>query len=64
MESQLLGVTEVAALVDLCRQRILRLIESGPTFQKPAAQLARGRVWRRGDVEEWARAMRRDVVKE
>jgi len=58
---ELLGLTEVAALVDLSRQRILQLIESDPDFPEPVAELARGRVWDRKDIERWARASGREI---
>jgi predicted DNA-binding transcriptional regulator AlpA len=61
VEGRLLGITEVAALVNLSRQRILQLIESDPAFPKPAAQLARGRLWRQDDIETWARATGRET---
>lgn len=58
---ELVGLTEVATLVGISRQRVLQLIESDPDFPEPAAQMARGRVWKRADIEKWAKATGRDV---
>ena len=60
--AELLGLTEVAALVGISRQRILQLIETDPDFPPPAETLARGRVWRRVDIVEWARATGREIL--
>ena len=58
--ADLLGVTEVAALLGISRQRIQQLTETDPDFP-PAETLARGRVWRRADIVKWARATGREI---
>jgi predicted DNA-binding transcriptional regulator AlpA len=58
---ELVGLTEVATLVGISRQRVLQLIESDPDFPEPAAQMARGRVWKKLDIEKWAKATGRSV---
>lgn len=51
----LVSTVEIAAMLDLSRQRVDQLtrIEG---FPEPVAELAIGRIWRRVDVEAWARA--------
>ena len=61
MPNQLLGVTEVAALLGISRQRVQQLTESDPDFPAPAGDLARGRVWNSEDVEAWAKATGRKM---
>lgn len=60
----LLGVTEVAQLLGISRQRVQQLTESDPDFPAPAANLARGRVWSREAIEKWARETGREIVGE
>jgi predicted DNA-binding transcriptional regulator AlpA len=60
--NQLLGVTEVAALLGLTRQRVQQLTETDPDFPSPAAELARGRVWERDDIVKWAKATGREIA--
>jgi predicted DNA-binding transcriptional regulator AlpA len=59
--AELLGVTEVAELLGISRQRVQQLTERDPDFPAPAETLARGRVWRRSDIEDWARATGREL---
>jgi predicted DNA-binding transcriptional regulator AlpA len=58
---ELVGLTEVATLVGISRQRVLQLIESDPDFPEPAAQMARGRVWKKADIVKWAKATGREI---
>ena len=49
-----MGLTEVAALLGVSRQRAHQLaLREG--FPKPTAKLAAGLIWLRKDVETWAR---------
>lgn len=58
---EVLGVTEVAALLGISRQRVDVLSHSDPDFPEPMAVLGRGRVWQRDDIVEWARATGREI---
>ena len=49
------GSAEIAEMLGVSRQRVQQLI-SRRDFPKPLARLKMGKVWRRGDVERWARA--------
>ena len=50
----LVGVAEIAELLGLTRQRVNQLArEEG--FPKPEAELTAGRIWKRADVEAWAK---------
>lgn len=50
----LIGVTQIGRLFDVSKQRADQLSRLDG-FPKPAATLATGRVWKRADVEKWAR---------
>jgi predicted DNA-binding transcriptional regulator AlpA len=50
----LVGVAEIAQLLGVTRQRV-NALASRPSFPKPEAVLTAGRIWRRSDIEEWAR---------
>jgi predicted DNA-binding transcriptional regulator AlpA len=58
---EVLGVTEVAKLLGISRQRVDQLSNSDPDFPEPFAELGRGRVWTREAVEKWAKATGREV---
>jgi prophage regulatory protein len=51
----LVGVTEIGDLLGVSRQRAAQLSRL-EGFPEPAAVLSAGRIWRRIDVEAWARA--------
>ena len=54
MSEELVGVAEVADLLQVSRQRVSQLsVTAG--FPKPSARLAAGPVWQRKAVEQWAR---------
>jgi predicted DNA-binding transcriptional regulator AlpA len=48
-----MGVAEIAELLQVSRQRVDQLTRRDDFPE--AAQLASGRVWRREDVERWAK---------
>jgi hypothetical protein len=50
----LVGVSEAAAILGWDRRRIVTYLDRG-AFPAPLASLASGRVWRRDDVEAFAR---------
>jgi prophage regulatory protein len=54
--AEVVGVTEVADLLGVSRQRVDQLIGSYWDFPLPIAALAGGRVWDRRDVEAWEAA--------
>jgi hypothetical protein len=51
----LAGVAEAAAMLGWDRRRVITYVDRG-SFPEPVARLASGRVWRREDVEAFARA--------
>jgi len=54
----LVGVAEAAAILGWDRRRVVTYVDRG-SFPDPVAHLASGRVWRREDVEAFARAWNR-----
>lgn len=54
MPPDLMGLTEIAELFDVSRQRAGQLAEQ-EGFPEPVAVIAAGRIWKRADVEAWAR---------
>lgn len=51
----LAGVAEAAAILGWDKRRVMTYVSRG-SFPRPIASLASGRVWRRDDVEAFARA--------
>ena len=51
----LAGLTEIADMLDLTRQRVDQIVRTDPTFPEPVAVITAGRIWRRADIERWAR---------
>ena len=51
---ELVGVSEAAAILGWDRRRVATYVDRG-AFPAPLAALASGRVWRRDDVEAFAR---------
>ena len=58
----LVGLTEIAAMLGLSRQRVHRIASTDPTFPKPQAELSAGLIWRRSHVEAWARKSGRPIA--
>jgi hypothetical protein len=54
----LVGVSEAAAILGWDRRRVVTYVDRG-SFPEPVAHLASGRVWRRDEVEAFARAFAR-----
>lgn len=50
----MVAVAEIARMLGVSRQRVHQMLAAGD-FPEPIAELAVGRVWRRADVEAWAR---------
>ena len=49
---ELMGTSEVAALLGLSRQRVLKIAERAD-FPRPLAVLKMGNVWRGDDIRHW-----------
>lgn len=54
MTHHLVGVHEIAEMLGVSRQRVDELSRTA-AFPTPDATLRSGRIWRREDVEAWAR---------
>ena len=55
--ADLMGTSEVAALLGISRQRVL-VISRQAGFPKPLAVLKMGNVWRGEDIRQWNAARR------
>lgn len=53
---ELMGVSEIAEYLGVSRQRVDALARTKADFPAPAASLQAGRVWRRQEVEAWAKS--------
>ena len=53
MPGHLLGLTEIAELLGVSRQRVDQLSNSYPDFPEPEADLASGRIWSKAAIEGW-----------
>lgn len=51
---ELVGVAEVATMLGLTRQRVNQLSRQ-EGFPEPLAVLSAGKVWKRADIEKWAK---------
>ncbi len=56
----LVGLTEIAEMLGISPQRVDQLAAT-ESFPEPVAELAAGRVWKRADVEKWAKATGREI---
>lgn len=50
---ELLGATDVAHFLGVSRQRVYQLMTSYADFPRPTAELARGSIWSRREIEAW-----------
>jgi len=55
MTHHLVGVTEIAKMLGVTRQRADQLTRAYADFPEPEVELAAGRVWKRTAVERWMR---------
>jgi predicted DNA-binding transcriptional regulator AlpA len=55
MERQLVGFREIVELLGVPRSTVARYVKR-PDFPRPVQELAAGRVWRRKEVENWAKS--------
>jgi predicted DNA-binding transcriptional regulator AlpA len=53
MTSHLVGVSEIATILGVSRQRVHQLIEEAADFPMPEAELSAGKVWSRAAVDAW-----------
>jgi prophage regulatory protein len=56
----LVGAAEIGRMLGVSRQRVQQLV-SRDGFPEPEVVLEMGKVWKRSDVEEWARRQGRQV---
>jgi predicted DNA-binding transcriptional regulator AlpA len=54
----LVGLTEIAERLGVSAQRVDQLARRDD-FPEPVAVLAAGRIWRLGDIEDWAKSTSR-----
>lgn len=59
MEHDHLGITEIAGLLGVSRQRAHAITRTHPDFPPPASLLASGPIWHGRDVKNWATARRK-----
>jgi hypothetical protein len=51
----MLNLSDIGRLLGVSRQRAAQLAQHAG-FPKPAGEMGRGKVWRKTDIEQWARA--------
>ncbi|MEX1126610.1 MAG: DNA-binding protein [Acidimicrobiia bacterium] len=56
MTHHLVGITEIAAMLGVSRQRANQVSRAYADFPEPEAELSAGRVWKRKAIESWMRA--------
>ena len=56
MTSHLVGLSEIATMLCVSRQRVGQLVRDYDDFPAPVAELASGRVWETAAVEAWTNA--------
>ena len=56
MTGHLVGLTEIASILGVTRQRAGQLVRDYDDFPPPVADLASGRIWETVAVEAWAKA--------
>jgi len=52
----LVGISEIAEMLGVTRQRVDKLSRTDDDFPPPVAELHAGRIWLRADVIAWMRA--------
>jgi hypothetical protein len=56
MSSHLAGLSEIATMLGVSRQRAGQLVRGYHDFPPPVAELASGRIWETAAVEAWTNA--------
>jgi predicted DNA-binding transcriptional regulator AlpA len=51
----LIDINGIAEMLGITRQGAYKLVARETTFPAPEVELAAGRIWKREDVERWAR---------
>jgi predicted DNA-binding transcriptional regulator AlpA len=59
----LVGLTEIAAMLGVSRQRVHQLAAT-EAFPTPEAEVSAGRLWKREAIEKWAKETGRTIVGE
>ncbi len=54
MTSHLVGLSEIATMLGVSRQRVGQLVRDYDDFPPPVAELASGRIWETAAVQAWA----------
>lgn len=52
-ELDLIGISEIAEILRVSRQRVDKLSRTDPGFPAPVARIQAGRIWRASDVAAW-----------
>lgn len=52
-ELDLIGISEIAEILRVSRQRVDKLSRTDPGFPAPVAKIHAGRIWRLSDVAAW-----------
>ena len=52
---ELVGLTEVAEMLGLSRQRVHRITQTHEDFPEPLGRLRAGLIWRKSDIERWGK---------
>lgn len=56
MTGHLVGLSEIASMLGVTRQRASQLVRDYEDFPSPVAQLSAGRIWETAAVSAWAEA--------
>jgi predicted DNA-binding transcriptional regulator AlpA len=57
-DQRVVGLLEVAHLLGVPVERVDQVLREDPSFPKPVAVIGAGQIWKRRDVERWARKAR------
>lgn len=55
----LVGISEIAEMLGVTRQRVDKLSRTDPAFPEPVAEIRAGRIWLRAEVATWVSDSRR-----
>lgn len=53
MTSHLVGMSEIARMLGVSRQRVAQIVEAYSDFPQPEVTLSSGRVWSTSSVKAW-----------